>query len=317
MHADVDSPPHAQIPADVSTPDKILYGLTARQALIVAVAGLACYGLWHAVGHRLPPVAVIAALIPIVAVAVVLAVGRRDGLSTDRWLLAALGHHRTPRHLVPAPGAPIPAAPAWAPQPSGAPPGVVPSVLRLPAESVTLDGVIHLGGPTTAVMIAATTVNIGLRTTDEQWALLGGYGRWLNALTGPVQIVISRQRADLSAHAARIVATAATLNSPALAAAAGDYADFLLDVTARRDPLTRTVTVVATASGHGGAVEATRIGRQSAAALAGLGVETRVLDGGAVTAVLAAATDPYQYRDASHRRTPAQQPITVAEGLHR
>ena len=106
---------------------------------------------------------------------------------------------------MPAPGAPIPAAPAWAPQPSGAPPGIVPSVLRLPAESVTLDGVIHLGGPTTAVMIAATTVNIGLRTGDEQWALLGAYGRWLNSLTGPVQIVISAQRVDLSAHAARIV----------------------------------------------------------------------------------------------------------------
>ncbi len=43
-HSD-DLPPRARIPADVDTPDKIVYGLTARQLAILAVAGVVGYGI--------------------------------------------------------------------------------------------------------------------------------------------------------------------------------------------------------------------------------------------------------------------------------
>ena len=45
---DAESFPHARIPADVDTPDKIVYGLTARQLAILAVAAVVCYGLFAA-----------------------------------------------------------------------------------------------------------------------------------------------------------------------------------------------------------------------------------------------------------------------------
>jgi hypothetical protein len=152
-------------------------------------------------------------------------------------------------------------------------------VLRLPAEAIAADGTIDLGPGHAAIMVAVGTVNIGLRTGDEQWALLAAYGRWLNSLTGPVQIVVPTRYADLTGHAARLADTAAALAHPALADAAADYAGFLLDVAAGRDPLTHTVTVVCTATGTRATTEARRRAEHTATALAALGVATHVLDG--------------------------------------
>jgi hypothetical protein len=44
-----------------------------------------------------------------------------------------------------------------------------------------------------AAMVAATSVNLALRTTDEQAVLIDTYGRWLNSLSTPTQIVVSAQ----------------------------------------------------------------------------------------------------------------------------
>ena len=98
--------------------------------------------------------------------------------------------------------------------------------------------------------------------------------------------------------------TAQVTDTPALADAALDYASFLLDIAEQRDPLQRTITIaLATTGGAAPAVEARRAAGQCAAALSALGVSTEVLDGPATSAVLAAATDPYQATDASWRRT--------------
>ena len=102
-----------QITADVDRPDKILLGLTARQLAILAVPAL---GLWaaYAVARHHLPLALFAALgAPVVLGALVLALGRRDGLGLDRLLGFALRQARSPRRLVPATGGVAP-APAWA-----------------------------------------------------------------------------------------------------------------------------------------------------------------------------------------------------------
>jgi hypothetical protein len=314
MRPDTDVAPCTAIPADVEAPDKLLYGLTARQVAILATAAVACYLVWKAAGEAVPPQVLAAGFAPVLAVAVAVAMGRRDGLGMDAWLLAAIRWRRASRRLVPAPGGPA-QAPEWAPQPPPGAGGPAAGVLRLPAAAIGESGVVDLGGSRAACLVAATTLNIGLRTGEEQAGLLGAYGRWLNGLTGPVQVVVSAQRADLTGHATRIAEAAAGLAHPALAAAAGDYAGFLLDTAARRDPLSRTVTVVCTAaSAHNRHAEAARRAEQAASALAGLGVATRVLDGPRVTAVLTAAVDPYQYGDASWPRAVPDTPITTAGG---
>jgi hypothetical protein len=298
----------------VEAPDKIIYGLTARQVAILAVAGILAYWLWKTLwALRAPLPGAVGAVIPILGVAAGLAMGKRDGLSLDRWLFAAVKHRRIPKRQVPTPDG-IPAAPGWAPTAVPNPPGrqPPPGVLRLPAHAIADSGVVDLGNGTAATMVAATTVNISLRTGEEQYALLGAYARWLNSLSGPVQVAVSAQRVDLTGHAQRIADTAGILAGSALADAALDYGDFLLDIAAERDPLWRTVTIACTAAGGNAApAEAMRRGEYTAKALSALGITARVLDGPTAAAVLAAAVDPYQYTDASW---PRALPTTAVAG---
>jgi hypothetical protein len=307
---DPDTAPKARIPADVDTPDKIVYGLTARQLAILAVAGVLVYALYKTVGPMLPQPVLIAVLTPIAGAAVVLAMGRRDGLSMDQWLLAAIRHTREAKRLAPAPPGGAEPLPAWAPQPA-TPVGQVP-LLRLPPRAIADCGVIDTGSRAVA-LVAATTVNIGLRTGDEQSALIGAYGRWLNSLAGPVQIVISAQRVDLSSHAQRIAETADTIGNPALAEVAHDYAEFLDDLAARRDPLWRTVTLAVTATGEKGRdTEVLRRAEHAASALSALGAQTAVLDGSRAAAVLTCAVDPYTPADFTWPRARPNAVITGA-----
>lgn len=318
---DPDIAPRARIHADVDTPDKIVYGLTARQLAILAVAGVVVYGLYRTVGHRLPGPVFVGLLIPIAGAAVVVALGRRDGLPLDRWLLAAVRHTRGPKHLAPPPTDQAEAVPAWAP-PTATPAAAVPP-LRLPAHAITASGVIDTG-PRAVALVATTTVNIGLRTGEEQAALIGAFGRWLNSLTGPIQMVISAQRVDLSSHAARLTATAGTIANPALADAARDYAAFLDDLARRRDPLWRTITIAVTGdthhdtghdTGHGTGrdTEVLRRAEHTASALAALGTQTAVLDGGRATAVLTCVVDPYTPAEVTWPRARPDAPVTATD----
>jgi hypothetical protein len=185
-------------------------------------------------------------------------------------------------------------------------------VLRLPAGAISSVGIVDAGTHAVA-LVACTTVNIGLRTGDEQAALLGAYGRWLNSLAGPVQIVVSAQRVDLSTHAQRIADRADTIANDALAEAARDYADFLDDLAARRDPLWRTITVAVTAGGDKGRdAEVTRRAEHAASSLSALGVQTAVLDGDRVTTVLTTAVDPYAPVDATWARARPDAVVTHA-----
>ena len=82
-----------QIPADVDREDRLLGELTARQLIILATAALAMYLVWTVTGpDRLILFGLLAA--PVGLVGVVLAFGRRDGVSADRLLWAALTQRR-------------------------------------------------------------------------------------------------------------------------------------------------------------------------------------------------------------------------------
>jgi len=304
-----DTTPCASVPADVNTPDKIVWGLTFRQLAILGTAAVIAWGLYRSVGQRLPPIVLLVAGVPLAGLVVAVALGRRDGLSMDAWLAAALRLRRTPR--LQAPG--MPPHPSATPlvHTRGADPGRrPPGPLRLPADAITDTGLLQVAG-TSAAVVAAGTVNLGLRTGEEQAALLDGFARWLNSLTAPAQIVVSTQRVDLAPAAKRIDETAPLLPHPALEQAACDYAEFLHELADTRDPLRRHVLLVvrADARERGGAA---RRGEDTARALTALGVQARVLDGPAYTAALAAAVDPYAPPVPGTRATP-DQIITVPD----
>ncbi|HEY2673713.1 MAG TPA: PrgI family protein [Rugosimonospora sp.] len=288
-----DITPRATVPANVNEPDRIAFGLTFRQLALIGGVGLGGFGIYRTFGHLLPPVVWLVAGIIVGAITVVVALGRRDGLPLDAWLRHGFMLSHAPRTL--APGQPRASTVAVV---AGAP--VLPAPLRSPVTAVSAAGVVTSDG-TDKVLIACGTTNIHLRTGDEQGALLDGFGRFLNSLTGPAQIVVAAQRHDLTPYAQAIIDNAPRLPHPALQAAADDHAKFLLDLDATRDPLRRQVLAVLT--GEHAADTAVR-------SLSGLGVEASALDGPAVAAALAAAVDPFSPPAPGPRAVPGA-PITL------
>jgi hypothetical protein len=285
-----DEPYRARVPADVDAPDKVLYGLTFRQLAILAVAAVVFYGGWQALHHLVPVPVLLGAAVVLGGLVFGLAVGRRDGLPLDQWLLAAVTHQRSPKALSTTDT--TAKTPDWVQVPASK--VMLPSPLKLPADAVDERGEISLGAAK-AAMVAATSVNLALRTADEQAALIDTFGRWLNSLSTPTQIVVSAQPVDLHSAARTLAAAADRMPHPALADAAADQARFLDDLAQRRDPLRRQVLIVTrTSAGERGEHAARRRADDTVRSLSGLGVTTRALDGHAATAALAAAADPYR-----------------------
>ncbi len=309
MSYDVSDP--VPIPSDIDRPDKILAGLTARQVAIAATAAVIVWAGFEATRHVLPLPAFAVLAAPVALAATALVIGERDGLSLDRLLAAAWRQARSPRRLVTAPEG-IPAAPSWA-----APPGPPPAPLAPLWRHIAGDGVIGLGGGGAAVVAAVSTVNFALRSPAEQDALTGAYGRWLNSLTGPVQVVIRAGRADLSGAVAALREAAGGLPHPALEAAALEHAEFLAGLAEERDVLTRQVLLVIREPAHGttrpgggtAAARAAQRAGEAARLLAGADLQVRVLDGGQVTALLAACADPATPVTATRLALPGQ-PVT-------
>ena len=253
-----------RIPADVDMHDRVLGPLTARQLAILAAAGTVLYLLWAATRAFLPIPMFLAFAVPVGAASAMLALGKRDGVPMDKLLVAAIRQRVTPRHRVAAPEGVRP-APAWltpttdqtprqtARHPKGRlggkgraphPEHVCPSALRLPAEAVTETGVVDLGVDGLAVVAVASTVNFALRTPNEQEALVSSFGRYLNSLTAPVQVLVRTERLDLTTQIAELRERAGGLPHPALETAAVEHADYLVQLGKQSDLLRRQVLLV-------------------------------------------------------------------------
>ena len=155
------------------------------------------------------------AAMPVAGVAFVLAVGRRDGISLDAWLLHALRLPAQPRTGSSRPTARSPRPRRGSRTTAGRGDKLpLPAPLRLPAKGITGDGLVDLGPDGTTALVAASTVAFGLRTPGEQNGLVAGFGRWLNSLDAPVQIVVRAQRVDLTTVADRIHDLAAEPAAP-------------------------------------------------------------------------------------------------------
>jgi hypothetical protein len=280
---------HARIPADVERPDRIAFNLTARQLAILATTGLAAWLLARAAQLLIPPLLADALALPLVAVGAALALGQRDGLGLDQLALAALRQARAPRRQVPAPEG-VPAPPdLLAHLPTGPPPGP----LALPARGIGPDGLVDLGGDGAALVCQASTVNFALRTPAEQQALVAAFARVLHALTGPVQLVVRTERADLVGLVSDLDQRAGGLPHPALEGCARDHARFLGELARRRDVLRRTwLLVFRDPTRPDAGVRLARRAEEAAALLQAIGVQLVPLDQPAAHAAVGRAVDP-------------------------
>ncbi|MFD4439875.1 PrgI family mobile element protein [Nocardia sp. NPDC058519] len=318
-----------RIPADVERSDRILGPFTIRQVAVLATTGLLLYSAWLATRAVISPPIFLVVATPIAVVVTVAILTRRDGLSADLLLMAAIRHRLRPRHLVASRDNARAQAPRWItdratrsrPRPP-APAALTAQAARLP-ESVTGSGsggvgVIDLGTDGLAVVAVAGTLNLSLRTPTEQDSLVGQLAGWLHTLRQPVQILVRSARLDLTEHITGLH-TAAAQMSPDLAAAALDHADHLTALAAAENPTHRQVLLIwrepaeglattrsrARLPGRGRARRApsaaarrgaeSRLQRrmnEAADVLAPLGISVTALDDTQATAVLTSCTNP-------------------------
>lgn len=239
-----DAPYTTRIPADISRPDRLLGPFTARQTTILALTVLVLYGGWWVTRPFMAPLAYVVLVIPISGAAAALALGRREGIGLDRFLLSALVHARTPKRRVHAPEG-VPPLPAVVPGRWATTAGPPPAAMRMPYDGITPEGVLHLGREGKAALATCSTVNFELRSAAEQQGLTAAFARWLNSLTGPVQLLVRCHRIDLTPLANMLQQDAAALPHPALERAARAHADFLADLASGGNLLGRQIVLVA------------------------------------------------------------------------
>lgn len=288
--ADFQGPRIARIPGNVDAPDRIVMGLTARQAGILTATAVVLYGLYQASRPLLPllvfgPLAVLVLTTVTVAVTV-----NRDGLSLDLLGVEAWRHLRSPKRQVLAPEGveDPPRFVAEAMSDSVTPPAPYSS----PVREVGDDGVLDLGRDGASALVRCSTVNFALRTGAEQEVLIGAFARWLNALTGSTQICRTSRPVELAERSIWLRATAPSLPHPALEAAAREHADFLETLAGHGRLLDRDVLL---AAHEVGPEPGPRLGRRVAEAagqLAACEVTTTPLDAATAALALQSAFNP-------------------------
>jgi hypothetical protein len=277
-----------RLPADVELEDRLAFGLTARQLVILAATALAAYALFAALSPLvLAPVA-LAASTPVALVGLALALGRRDGLSGDRFAAAGVRHLLRPRRRALAPeGLPSPLR--------GAPPQPRLSPLDLPVRAVLRSGVIELTTGESCLLLAASGPSFGLRSEEEQAALVEAFGRFLNGLVDPTAIAVCAKTVDLGERAAALERASRELPHPALKRAAVGHARFLAELAEGEDIRRREILLILTTRARErSAAQAALERRASEAAelLRAAAVDLRALRGEEAAALLPRALDP-------------------------
>ncbi|MFL5958677.1 MAG: PrgI family mobile element protein [Gaiellaceae bacterium] len=277
-----------RLPADVELEDRLAFGLTARQLLLLFATALAAYGGYAFAATIAPLPLAVAAAAPLALAGTLLSLGRFESLPADRLALAALRHLRTPRRRVLAPQG-LPAPLALLPTQRKLAP------LDLPVRSVLRSGLIELDGGCFALLLRASGTGFSLRSEEEQTALVEAFGRFLNALAEPIEIVVRSEPVELAPLLARLQEQADVLPVAALAEAARAHLRFLSELAAREGVRRREILLVLSTRARekqSAQLELMRRAGEAQELLRAAGVELRSLDGDQAAALLARALDP-------------------------
>lgn len=277
-----------RLPADVELEDKLAFGLTARQLLLLGATAVLTYGLYISASSALPLPIAAALCAPLAIAGTVLALGRRDGLPADRLARLAVRYLASPRRRLLAPeGIPAPLP--------GTPKRTSAGAFDLPIRAVLRSGLIELADGSFCVLLRAASGSFGLKSEEEQTALVEGFGRFLNGVSDPIAIYVRSEPVELEQRAGTLERRAAGFNSKALADAALAHARFLRDLPSGADLRRREILLLLCTRAREAATARTTLERrasETAELLRAAGVELYPLDGEQSAALLARAFDP-------------------------
>lgn len=277
-----------RLPADIELEDRLAFGLTLRQLTILGIAALLGYGVFTAASALLPLPVAAAAAAPLALAGALLALGRRDGLPADKLALIAGRHVSRPRRRLLAPeGLP--------PQLPGEPKrrGLAP--LDLPVRTVLRSGLVELTDGSCCQLLRASSTSFALRSEEEQAALVEAFGRFLNSVADPLEIVIASEPVDLDARAESCERAALELPNAALRRAALGHARFLAQLASGEEVRRREILLVLAARArdrHAAKTALERRAQEAIELLRAAGVELRLLRGEEAANRLARSLDP-------------------------
>ncbi|GAB3260440.1 PrgI family protein [Kineosporia babensis] len=231
-----EEPVRARISADLDAPDRILAGLSARQLLVLSLAGAPVLLAWRHLGDQAPWQVLLGGSLMAMCLAFVASLGSRDGLSLDGWVLAAVRYRLRPRRR-------YGRAYELSDDPGSENDYVEGLFLPGPVQGVDERGVIVTDDGRCVALVACTSVPTTLSTHADDAVLAARNAQWLNSLSGPVQVLLQSRPTDLTAAALDLAGAAAGLAHPDLARAALDHAEFLLDINEYEQPLRRDVLI--------------------------------------------------------------------------
>jgi PrgI family protein len=279
-----------KLPADVELEDKLAFGLTARQLLLLGATAVTSYGLYTIAAAALPLPVAAALCGPLAIVGTVLSLGRKDGLPADRLARLALRYLTTPRRRLLAPEglpAPLPSMPR---QPAAAP-------LDLPVRTVYRSGLVEFADGSFCLLLRAASGSFALKSDGEQAALVEAFGRFLNGLADPVAIYVRSEPVDLAERAHTLEQAAAAIARPELAEAARAHARFLRELPAGEELRRREILLllISRARARDASAARTALERrttETSELLRAAGIDLSALDGDQTAALLAGAFDP-------------------------
>lgn len=284
---DDDAIPIVRIPADVDQPDKVVAGLTARQAAVLGTVTVLLWLGYQICQHTVPAtVYLVLALLALLATAVPVTMSH-EGVPLDRLLVAWLRFTGMPKRLVLAPEG-LPQVPTQLRHKQG--PRV--SAYGSPIQEVTDAGVLDLGPDGVSALAECTTVNLALMSQREQGVILAGFARWLNSLTGSVAITVRTRPTDLSAFSDSIRNQSTGHPHESVRAAAREHIAFLADLAAEGHLLNREVTLAVHERSKNSASRLHRRIEDAGALLGSAGVSASCLSEPATLALLDEAFNP-------------------------
>lgn len=270
------------VPADIDRSDRVLWGLTGRQVVILAPVVLATVMVWQRLLGQVPMSILVGVTAPVLGIAAALALGRVDGLDGDRLAVAALSTPRRPLAAGRGDSAMLAVTGAKRRRQAG--------VLRGPVRDLAEDGTLDLGRTGVAVGIGVSCVNFDLRSTGEQADLIAALARLLHSLEAHCQLLMSTRPVDLAAYLSGSEDATGDAASPYLAEAAAAHRIWLASLVRTQRLLAREVTVIVRA-GDGASAE--RAADQVDAFAEAIGTKAWRLDAFELAERIRAAVDPY------------------------